>query len=1672
MPVFDTSVVKLDSEARSLADESNLCQTLTQKSPDVNVECRLFSVEELTDTKAAKPLAVASLDSGEQNPVVGKTLMQGYDEHNSESCYFSQLSASSIEPAKARNCLTENNVDWHKMSSLSSLSFVQTSDINPEEKVEECNKTWTQTNRLNQTAFINFNKKLKGVSDTERTADLQNPSSRKTHIAQIHARSVNRAKLQRSKSSAQITRVQQRKEASTDKMHPGRSNSNQRGSSAETNPDVELDAVKSHKRRQKNRRRTWIDKGRRSRSVNSFRKSSSPPQTNQSVIISLLTDIANRGTSEKYFRIRAPDHAYPPKTVQQNLTGSDEFRSLWITERSAPQRVSQLPTDSLTSPTSLYSTSGAHSKLNRYAVVRRLRRNNSTINFSVDRPLLKSDVSFINPTSQTAGDLVLPSKTLHTSEVERGYVPEVMPDMLTKLFTCIEQDNLRDLLLEADKVKLLSEQLKSNRYQECNEIGLSPLEVAMLRASPPITLFLLVMGYQPGPVLRSALILGPNNSQIRDPMRFHLMRRIGNLEMQIVTKQTELKSLIAKANEISVMTTSQNCVTLDSDLADTQSTAFLKVAEKERELSECVRCQENLFKVFGGLNRFPSICRPPKKVIVMVHSSTSLLIRISPPDLTQDEQVPILRDNGRNDSPIPTDASSSASSEDEILDLISTGRKFQHTSLTCQQNLVLRYRIEWSTRSQFKDSETYFCIVDPPVRIQTILQALSTPNVAENRKTDNYFRTGFYELADLHCGQTIYVRVYSMSVRGWSKPCYGQPSTLSPSSWYEATNEMHGNADIELSQLCSPKTASPIRYVSNAVNDELHALKRLLDQQLFLWMYSQTGSVPDSGSATSPSVDEGNKRTRSPMLQRKRSFRFPFASKGLKFVKQTKSGVYLAMLCHNNIQVKDESGVWKHDKQIVTIDDNLPILCVTRDYSDSTFVSDLNWFAKLVADPTIGPNLQLINENIIRIPAPANIRLRLRLLTALHQIQMSLGTYDAGSLYPEVFRGRLTLGGLKMPNENQDGLQQTNELLDSVTSVVTGTAEAATESQLATIVVLVKHVQNPNELSLTGGLKWSTLQKFRRLNKVKPENARLTGSDIEPMRKSSVDEQEKAQPSNQTRTEVTNLTPLMNLITKLDDLLNYSEFQSQQLRPGLYVCFVQMKASMEQQASILIHESLPNPCMLPVEFVRRRAHVSRTEWAVVCQLEHENPQFSNASPMTQEQDLRFCRKLNNAINRLAVQLSLTTVEIDRLRIYLPEVVQISSEHSFILLFPTADRVCIPPGSNYTPPSDCSWYSMRFFERNLGFTYDSTFQRHMAGLISLLELLLSLATYVQRQCLTDPEWTQCSERTTALQSIQQQAESLFLGKRWLSECIATVRNRKRTQSATLTVERFRKFVELETSQNLKEHHRTQFYCTKSSNDLNLLQNKVDSSSVEEKGLYLDDLISYSMHGLTEEQQKQLLDSVHDPKLRTARTAQSLPSSRGHGRKINILRVYVEYPTGLTSGTCVRILASLLTTAEDIIHLIHKKVMETVERKFYHTFTSETECGEDITMPTVDDLCLTVSVGDAERCLPNTIRPLLLQLPWRAGRFSVRIIQNQCSLVGRFSPVRMYLVAEQMKTSLSAEQTPCIQPVLLPVRSNRARITEVTAPFNRATITYPPVIYVNGVEMNVTQFSQSI
>ncbi|KAF5406075.1 hypothetical protein PHET_00450 [Paragonimus heterotremus] len=1670
MPVFDTSVTKLDPEACVLEDEGNLCQTPTQKSPDVNSGCKPSSLEETVETKAVKPMGESFVDSQDQNPNVRETLMQGYDEHKTESCYFSQLSASSDKPAKARKCLAENNVDWHKIGSLSSLSYLQNTDIFHEEKVEECSKTWTETSRLNQAAFSSFSKKFKDISDGESREALQSPSSQRTHVGQIHVRSVNRTKLQRSKSSAQITRAQQRKEVSTDKIHFDRSNSNQRGSSAEVNPDVELDSVKSHQRRPKSRRKTWIDKGRRSRSVNSFRKSASPRLTDQSVIFTLLTDIANHGTSEKYFRIRAPDHTCSPKTVRQNLTDLDEFPSLQVNKRSASQHVSQLPAESFPNPTSIYSTSAAHSKLNRYAVVRRLRRNNSTINFSVDRPLLKSDIGFISPTSQTAGDLLLPSKTLHSTDVDQGYVPDLMSDTLAKLFTYIEQDNLTELLLEADKIRLLSEQLQLNRYYECNEIGLSPLEVATLRASPPIILFLLAMEYQPGPVLRSALILGPNDSQIRDPMRFHLMRRIGNLEMQIVNKQTEFKSLIARANELSVTTTSQRCVPPESDLADMQSTAFLKVAEKERELSECIRCQENLFKMFRGLSRFPSVCRPPKKVTVMVLSSTSLLIRISPPDLVQDEQTSVLQDNGRNSSPIPTDVSSGASSEDEIMDLINTGRKFQNTNLKSQQNLVLRYRIEWSTRSQFKDSETSFCIVDPPVRIQTILQAIPTSNVAENRKTGNYFRTGFYELTELHCGQNIYVRVYSMSIRGWSKPCYSQPSKLSPSSWYEATNKMQENADTELSQLCSLKTTSPIRYVSNAVNDELHALKRLLDQQLFLWMYSQTGSVPDPGSVTSASVDESNKRTRSPMLQRKRSFRFPFASKGLKFVRQTKSGIYLAMLCHTNIQVMDESGLWKHEKQIVTIDDTLPMLCVTRDDSDSTFISDLNWFAKLVADPTIGPNLQLISENIIRIPTPANIRLRLRLLTALHQMQMSLGTYDAGSLYPEVFRGKLTLSGLKMPNENQDGLQQTNELFDSGTSVVTGTAETATESQLATIVVLVKHVQNPNELSFTGGLKWSTLQKFRRVNKLKPENVRLIGSELEPMRKSSVEEQEKAQLPTQTRAEAMKSTPLMNLITRLDDLLNYSEFQSQRLQPGLYVCFVQMKASMEQQASILIHESLPNPCMLPVELVRRRAHVSRAEWAVVCQLEHDNSQFSKVSPTTDERDFRFCKKLNNAINRLAIQLSLTTDEIDRLRIYLPEVVQISSEHSFILLFPTADQVCIPPGSNYTPPSDCSWYSMRFFERNLGFTYDSTFQRHMAGLISLLELLLSLATYVQRQCLTDPEWTQCSERTTALQSIQQQAESLFLGKRWLSECIATVRNRKRPQSATLTVERFRKFVELNVPQKLKEHYRTQFYCAKSSNELNLMRNTMDSSSTEEKNLYLDDLISYSMHGFTEEQQRQFPDSVPDSKLRTRRIAQSLPSSRGHGQKINLLRVYVEYPTGLTSGTCVRILASLMTTAEDIIHLVHEKVTDIVEKKFcQHTFTSKTKCSEDITMPTTNDLCLTVSVGDAERSLSNTIRPLLLQLPWRAGRFSVRIVQNQCSSASRFSPVRTYLVAEQLKTSLSDEQIPCIQPVLLPIRSSRARITEVMVSLNRATITYPPLIYINGFETDVIQFS---
>lgn len=1499
-------------------------------------------------------------------------------------------------------------------------------------------------------------------------------SSARNRVAQIRAKAGAKTKLQRSNSSAQVLR--RSREAVSSTRDRVRATSTQRevtipaSSTADSNHSHQREQSMDQKRRGRRRGKTWVDKGPRSRSVTSpFHKERSPceyePSTNK---MDMLVELARRATVEQFWKIcMSPTDGM--ELVQPNWpNASSQFLNL-------PQKTNTA--GALTDPSiGMNSMHAGPSRRNRYTMVRRLRRNNSSINWSVDRPFPKVEDELNVPTSQTAGDLLLPSKDVIMERSKRAEEHETQ-QLLNDLFLWIEHRDIDQIIENYQKLAYLSEELSSSSGQNDRYgVGLNPLDYAFLVSSPQIIAFLIMLGFRPGALLSVTLEYGPSETRVSDPMKFFLTRRIGDAEAALNTAQVSLDTAIARANSCTIALRNLTLTEMNQSATDD---AYSEVTLREMELQKASKIRDRLIELCTALDQYSPVPAAPKKVVLMVCSAQSLLIRVSPPRLPRvtPNDLRNATDSGGKDEISDTTSSCESSSVESTPHIMLEGRRMAQFDADNHESLVIRYRVEWSLTADFQEVAGSSTVM-PAIRLSSIMPDLNNHKLS----LGSYIRTGFYELEGLKPGQMVYVRVFSFTVRGWSEPCYAEPRCLAPSTWTEALPKVREQSE-------KPECKMPLRYGANMYTEKFQLLKKLLDQQLLLWAYQQqsTGTTGENSTV----VDDSGKRNRSPMIQRKRSFRFPFTTKGMKFVKQTKSGIYLALVCHHKMSRSpsnpDREALGK--PHLILVDDFIPMVCVTKDEPNpgSQLSADVNWFARLLAQPKLGTDLQLISDNLLRQITPANLQFRFLLLTALQRMQVALGSYDVGVLYPDGFSGRILDSGVSscsndpsaefvFPPNFPGGVKVIDDLVDSaggsfVSSMLTAQSETSTKiHQKALILVLVKLVENSSDVTCSAGLRWCPLEKFLRQNKMNLADFNLAGQAelVQSPKISFVDSDSGTNRSFSVRSDQVYLTPEMHLLNNLDVLLYYSERRRHKLDPGLYVSLIQMHAQFDHQAKILAIKTAHVIHMLPVERVRRRTHVCRSEWSTLYSLlvaaDPENTGSGLISSRRVENEpyaLRFCQKLHKAWLRLAKRLSYTEEELAEFRFYLPEVIRISPDHALILIFPRTDQVCLPPAQFSTPPpNNCSWIFMTYFERNLGAVYDPEFYNTAASLLSILEVLIPMSTLMQRQCITDSELSHSTERTNTLQSIYHQVDSAYQEKRWLSETISAARDRKRPLAFTLLSKTLKLFV-----QSITRHTGSGKYGLRVVGDLDQIRlRRSDWNDV----LYLG-----SQNALKET--VQLVQQRNNTKdiqnlLRVCHVSENIDLSgtdappemclaANHDRQISVVRVFTGYVTELGSGISVKILISIRATARDIVEAVVTKLNRALEAK-WHKSTPKTGCICVGQAANKDQFCLTVSLGPVERVVPNDFRPLLLQEPWRSGKLYVRLIDEVQQYSSSHSPPRLYFATENHSASKLSENAEMVNYLLNPIRSDRALFGVIPSVYHWAKKTNPPKVYMDG------------
>uniref|UniRef100_A0A095ALC0 Uncharacterized protein n=1 Tax=Schistosoma haematobium TaxID=6185 RepID=A0A095ALC0_SCHHA len=168
--------------------------------------------------------------------------------------------------------------------------------------------------------------------------------------------------------------------------------------------------------------------------------------------------------------------------------------------------------------------------------------------------------------------------------------------------------------------------------------------------------------------------------------------------------------------------------------------------------------------------------------------------------------------------------------------------------------------------------------------------------------------------------------------------------------------------------------------------------------------------------------------------------------------------------------------------------------------------------------------------------------------------------------------------------------------------------------------------------------------------------------------------------------------------------------------------------------------------------------------------------------------------------------------------------------------------------------------------------------------------------------------------------------------------------------------------------------------------------------------------------------------------------------------SVIHVYADYPTGLTPGVSVRLLINMRTTVGEVIDTVVKQLLETADRKNFTTTENNDSPSAlysfDFTRANIKQnlenhlFCLTVSVGQLERCLPNTVRLALLRKPWRFGKLTIRLLSDLSKDIQHQIPLNTV----ESKNSCLSDQI--VSPLLT--------VTLVKPNLKQANINSPPEI----------------
>ena len=520
-----------------------------------------------------------------------------------------------------------------------------------------------------------------------------------------------------------------------------------------------------------------------------------------------------------------------------------------------------------------------------------------------------------------------------------------------------------------------------------------------------------------------------------------------------------------------------------------------------------------------------------------------------------------------------------------------------------------------------------------------------------------------YNIENLSQGSRYFIRASFGNPKGYGPYCASRPRSVVPSSWR--------NVD----------------KVAPRIQDQPATITHLLDMLL----RNRSADLADFNVEDEPDQEDGRIRKKG-LLQ--------LFQTAPKFVKTPRQGVYLTCLMYHE------------DKVLMTNEDSLPLIEVTEDLpSNATLNADFHWLNKICY---LWSDLPKLRSDMSRLN---NESLRVKLVSAAHNMQSALGTENLGVCYHKPLR------------HPQSG---------------------------AVVFSLVHHVKSAKSL-VSLSLKWAPLSKAQRRLASEEE-----GGVLDIIRSSIRDQILFHQVSAVGICRGLHLCYLQSHTT-IDSMSVAVANTSPSILPSIKIRD-NPHVTSEEWSWV---RSLATPLTSPTtNFLIGEAEEGMMAEDIPRPLRPTEAQFA------------FGKSLEAGVERLFQYLEVEEGEVrGEHRILDTEIIQLGPEVSVILILPSTDTVCSVSDNNMAinlNRGDLSLVPLQSWEILHLACYHRRMLTVFAKLSSVLELDLNLARQTQREALSSEELEVAALRLEMLGGISERLEQSWVGVRWVRDVLSEAR----------------------------------------------------------------------------------------------------------------------------------------------------------------------------------------------------------------------------------------------------------------------------------------------------------